>query len=287
MTARFSAIPRLAIDDDRLSANDLLVLMALGCHTDEAGWCWPSQTTLAKKARLSRNTVTLSMKALVKRGYVEIFKPANGDLSKIRYRVILDTARAPATEQTQDVATPCPADGQALASQTGKLARGKGKLVADAGKPCPADGHKQEPTNKPKEQDGRVDALFEEIWGPWERHRTSRGLSRRGDGKAMVRKQFARKAEKTDPAIIRTAALAHLSATKPEYLAGLSVWLNGESYDAGENVVSIDSTADWENRLYGFTELGSWRLEWGPKPGQPGCLVPARFLQPQPMGQLL
>ena len=56
--SRFAPVPSAAVDDERLSNLDLLVLMALGYHTDAAGWCWPSQSTIAKKARLNRTTVT-------------------------------------------------------------------------------------------------------------------------------------------------------------------------------------------------------------------------------------
>ena len=144
--SRFAPVPSVAVDDERLSNLDLLVLMALGYHTDAAGWCWPSQSTIAKKARLNRTTVTACIKTLIKLGYVELYRPENGDLSKTRYRVIMDTARAPEAIVTQPVAPLVATDDKPLVADTDKLA-------AKADKACRPGRHKQEPTNYSKEQD--------------------------------------------------------------------------------------------------------------------------------------
>ena len=274
MSARFSAVPRAAIDDDNLTHLDLLVLMALGCHTDEAGWCWPSQATLAKKARLSRNSVTASIRNLVKFGYVEVFKPENGDLSKIRYRVILDTARAPAENVTQEVAPLANQTGKPLPAKEASLARPVGKLARTANKACPPDGHKQEPTNYLNERDKGAAALFEEIWGAWSRKLKAGGNVGRGAGKAKTADIFKSKAAKTDPAVIRSSALAFLARTEPKFVPGLSVYLNQERYDTGDKVVAIQPTAlTREEKLYAFEAMGRWDADWGPRPVKQEALL--------------
>jgi len=101
--SRFSAVSSAALDDDRLTGPDILVLAALGYHTDKTGWCWPSQDTIATRARLTRQTVSECMKRLVSFGHVERYIPDDGNLAKIRYRPVLDAASVPEAEDTQPV----------------------------------------------------------------------------------------------------------------------------------------------------------------------------------------
>ena len=264
---RFSAIPSAAIDDERLTGADLNVLAALGYHTCKDGWCWPSQDTIAKKARLSRQFVVESMKRLVRWGYVERYIPENKDLSKIKYRVILDVAAAPAEEKPQPVAPLVVSPDKPLSPQTTRL-------VASPDKACRVTRHKQEPTNHSNEPIPALAGVFEEIWGAWSRKLKAGKTPGRGDGKSKTFKLFQRKAAKTDPELIRTLALSHASKAKLGYLEGLSVWLNKERYDRGENVVALATAADWEDRLYAFESLNHWQADWGPRPSEPGYRGP-------------
>jgi DNA-binding MarR family transcriptional regulator len=259
---RFSAIPSAAVEDDRLSGADLNVLVALGYHTCKDGWCWPSQDTIAKKARLSRQFVVESMKRLIRWGYVERYIE-NNNTRKIRYRVILDLANAPAEAKPLPVVAPVVSPDIDLSPHT------TGPVVSHD-KTCRVTRHKQEPTNYSKEQDAALRGLFEEIWGAWSRKLKAGKTPGRGDGKAKTFTLFQRKAAKTDPAIIRTLALDHVSKAKLGYLGGLSVWLNGERYDTGDNVVPIQPTVlTTEEKLYAFEQFGRWDAQWGPKPGSP------------------
>jgi hypothetical protein len=73
-----------------------------------------------------------------------------------------------------------------------------------------------------------------------------------------------------------------------------ATWLNADSYldepDKPE-AVSREATipqptrgpqsfsdSDWRNRLRDLSAKGEWSNFWGPRPGEPGCLVPARLL---------
>lgn len=269
---RFSAIPSAAIDDMRLTGADLNVLAALGYHTCKDGWCWPSQDTIAKKARLSRQFVVESMKRLIRWGYVERYIPENKDLSKIRYRVILDVAAAPADEKPQPVAPLVVSHDKPLSPHTTSLVQSPDKLVASADKPCRVTRHKQEPSNKSKEQDAAA-TLFEEIWGVWSRKLKAEGNAGRGDGKAKTFEIFKRKAAATDPAVIRSIALEHVRRSKG-YLEGLSVWLNKERYDRGDNVVAIQpAELTREEKLYAFEAMGRWDASWGPRPVKQEALL--------------
>ena len=70
----FSMLPNWAVDDDRLGGYDLLVYMALICHADNNGVCWPSLERLAKIARCSQPTVSKSLNVLEQLGYIRRVK---------------------------------------------------------------------------------------------------------------------------------------------------------------------------------------------------------------------
>lgn len=278
---QFSAVSSAALDDDRLLGNDILVLAALGYHTDKNGWCWPSQKKLSEKARLTRQSVSDAMRRLVKFGYVERYIPENGDLSKIRYRRILDTARAPDEIVTPDVAPLVTVADKGVGLTDKPLSTEPTRVVAVPDKACRPNRHKQEPSNQSKEQEERANALFEEIWGPWERHRAARKLNRRGDGKAKTREQFLRKATKSDPAVIRSAAFAYIKSVEPEYQQGFSVWLNAEGWDSG-NVTSMEPkpATDWPAVLADWLANKGWPANLGPKPHEAGYRGPIEELRP-------
>lgn len=56
----------------------LLLHLALGDYANDEGICWPSQRTLAHKARCSENFVRLSLRQMVKDGLLELNKSSNG-----------------------------------------------------------------------------------------------------------------------------------------------------------------------------------------------------------------
>lgn len=93
MSARFSVIPARAIDDIRLSRGALLVLAALGAYADtKNGWCWPSQSEIAKRIRLHRTNVGRHIAELEQLGYIEKrrqTKEGKGEITSL-YRVLYD-----------------------------------------------------------------------------------------------------------------------------------------------------------------------------------------------------
>lgn len=56
----------------------LLLHLALGDYANDEGICWPSQRTLAHKARCSENFVRLTLRQMVKDGLLELNKSSNG-----------------------------------------------------------------------------------------------------------------------------------------------------------------------------------------------------------------
>lgn len=82
----FSMLPNWVVDDDLLSAYDLLVYMALIRHADNTGICWPSLERIAKIARCSQPTVSKSINVLEQLGYIRRVK---SDGRANRYHVSL------------------------------------------------------------------------------------------------------------------------------------------------------------------------------------------------------
>ncbi len=81
---------------------------------------------------------------------------------------------------------------------------------------------------------------------------------------------------------------------EPEFIKYPATWLNAESYldepdkpkGAAGNPAFAEpsrgpesfSDLDWKDRLRNHREKGEWSNYWGPRPGEPGCKVPAHLL---------
>lgn len=116
--SRLSIVPAQAVCDKRLSPRDITVLAAICIHTDRAGWCYPSQTTLGKILGVSRQAVQKSIKHLQECGYVQTIirydTVKNAQITNLT-RVLLDAIidaqflrvdKDPATSEVAPPATP-------------------------------------------------------------------------------------------------------------------------------------------------------------------------------------
>jgi hypothetical protein len=65
----------------------LLLHLALADFANDEGTCFPSQKTLAKKARCSENFVRVAIRRMVKDGFVEILEAAHGRGNAITYQL--------------------------------------------------------------------------------------------------------------------------------------------------------------------------------------------------------
>ncbi len=99
-------IPAWWLDHPELDADGLAVLAALSTYADEAGVCWPSQTTLASKLKRSRPTVNRILGRLEALGLVAIEhrSAANGGRLSCRYRLCLTPIATPDSKAD----SPCP-----------------------------------------------------------------------------------------------------------------------------------------------------------------------------------
>lgn len=82
----------------------LLLHLALADFASDEGICWPSQSTLARKARCSVNWVRLSIAQMVRDGLVEIVEPAGAGRGKVGVYQLLGHAAKGHTDDGQSTA---------------------------------------------------------------------------------------------------------------------------------------------------------------------------------------
>ncbi len=103
---RYTIFAARAVFDERLTAMDVRVLAALGTFTDRQGWCFPSQTTIAKRLGTGRTRVNASIKSLVAAGYVQAVDQwkEGGAQTVSLYRVLMDISAPEAAEAVSNAA---------------------------------------------------------------------------------------------------------------------------------------------------------------------------------------
>lgn len=90
--SRFSMVPTAAILDASLDRIHIYVLTVLATYNDPDHKSWPSQSTIAKRGRISRETVNKALKLLVTKGYVQSFHRSRRDGGRASniYQIIYD-----------------------------------------------------------------------------------------------------------------------------------------------------------------------------------------------------
>lgn len=108
MAAQFSVIPARAVLDRRLPRGALLVLAAIGLHTNVHGWAWPSQGRLGELTGMSRQMVGRYMYLLEKLAYIDRRQRARDDGGRTsdEVRIIFDSTGAHDYEFSHDEVAP-------------------------------------------------------------------------------------------------------------------------------------------------------------------------------------
>ena len=86
-------LPVLAVDDDRISDGEVLLLAEIMALANNTGYCYASNAYLMKKRRISQSTLTSRLGDLKKHGYikVELIKDDKGCVKERRiYPYCLD-----------------------------------------------------------------------------------------------------------------------------------------------------------------------------------------------------
>lgn len=74
-------------DNSPYEGKALLIHIALADFSSDEGYCWPSQSTLARKARCTERYVRDTIKTMIEDGYVVITQESNGRMSH-KYRLL-------------------------------------------------------------------------------------------------------------------------------------------------------------------------------------------------------
>lgn len=105
-SGRLTIFQAAAVDDPELGHAAFRVLACLGTYSDKDGWCYPTQTTIAKRLRITRQAVGKSLHQLAELGYILIKQQYNDDggMRACLYRLNLDRV----STLQPDVAPPQP-----------------------------------------------------------------------------------------------------------------------------------------------------------------------------------
>lgn len=110
-----------------------------------------------------------------------------------------------------------------------------------------------------------------------------------GRGQALKAYRTARKKASAEVLLAAAQAAARAYADREKRFIPLpATWLNGERWldegVSGSAAKPAQNPEDlqWQSRLDGLKRFGNWLRDWGPKPGEPGCMVPAHLLKGQP-----
>ena len=87
---KFAILPESVLMDQRLTKNDLRVLLALLCHANKKGYCWPSRSALGVMLNVDDRKVSVITGRLCKYGYLSKIKNyvrPNGQCVTFAYQV--------------------------------------------------------------------------------------------------------------------------------------------------------------------------------------------------------
>lgn len=267
---RFTSFAACAVWDIRLTAGDIRVLAALGTYTDNHGFCYPSQKTLAGRLDTTPPTVSKSISKLVEYGYLEkrsTTRPGRGRSGCI-YRVRFDQTERELLDAGADLSVsrlrPDDMSGQPDIGIQGGPTSAPGQV-----------GYKDEGSqeNIPNTPIVPVtlESVFNSIWLKW----PLRGRCR--TSKAKVRDQLKNQSKLlSDIEFAVDAYLASADAKKDggEYVPGLHTWLREKletwiELSQKENVVKLRPAAthpEWFTKLqfrFEDSDVGAdWKNIW-------------------------
>jgi len=85
---RVGLVPARYLDNPEVGALELAILFILCAHANRLGVCWPSQATIAAKAKLDRGTVNRILAKLAALGLVEKGRHPNPRIRACTYRLV-------------------------------------------------------------------------------------------------------------------------------------------------------------------------------------------------------
>ncbi len=203
----------------------LLLHLALADFANDEGKCWPSQKTLAKKARCSENYVRVAIKRMITDGLVEITERSNGRGNSICYQLKPHSANPhSANPHSPERETPF------------------------ATNPTPLIKNHQEPSLADE---------FNQFWEAYPR-KVAKGTASKAFAKA-----FARNAGLKIETILEAVKAYGATVTDIRYCAYPATWLNGERWmdNLEAKVASVVATDHKSARSFGAAMRHTGRTE--------------------------
>ena len=119
-----------------------------------------------------------------------------------------------------------------------------------------------------------VEEAFERLWLVYPR--------RPGNPRKPAFEKFVTKVKAgADPEAIIAGAKAYailVEGKDPQFTAQTVTWLNQERWTS-ETTAQPAAAPNWDERTDNFYITSDWAPAWGPKPSEPGCLVPPDIIE--------
>lgn len=273
--ARYSIIPTAALEDDRLSAQDLRILATLGSFLDKNYECFPSQAVIAERAKCSRQTVNKSLQRLGDFGYILVIGSARGGLKRaLRYRVILDV-------NLDDIEAGSPVftdvkKGDIDVVKGDNDVKPKGDIDVASRATAKEDTHKKIPTHSARGVSEQILALLPP-------------LKRKMAPKDSLPKLVGSILKQTSPESLLAAVAACYSTERHtvedgQYAPAIYSWLKDgvwKNWIPEQALPASEMTeAEWATAMRHWVDTGEWLAsDASPAPDQPGCKAPAKMLR--------
>ncbi len=148
----------LVWDSAPTAGSELLALLALADWSDDAGRCYPSVASVAKKVRLSRSQTQRVLHSLIEAGLLSVEGNQNGGHpgSSRRYRIVIESLTG-STDATGSVGTQ---DGSHGCAKTGSV---DATLTVNE----PSVNRQRETTRSPKGSRLSADWHLPDAWKTW------------------------------------------------------------------------------------------------------------------------
>jgi hypothetical protein len=272
--ARYSIIPTAALEDDRLSAQDLRILATLGSFLDKNYECFPSQAVIAERAKCSRQTVNKSLQRLGDFGYILVIGSARGGLKRaLRYRVILDVNLDDIEAGTPVFSDVKKSDIDVVKSDND--VKPKGDIDVASRATAKEDTHKKIPTHTARGVSEQILALLPP-------------LKRKMAPKDSLPKLVGSILKQTDPESLLAAVRACYSterhvAEDGQYAPAIYSWLKDgvwKNWTPEAELPAAQMTdAEWATAMRHWCDTGEWLVTASPAPDHAGCQAPAKMLR--------
>jgi hypothetical protein len=277
-----------------------LVLLALADYADEHGYCWPSRATVAAECELSVRSVSDQFRALEREGLIKRDARArdNGSQTSNTIQLMIERhtplqdlqggegrVEAPPLQDLQGRPAPfARAPLQDLQGAPASLAPPEPPLEPiELGTIVPVASAAPTATEiAPRKADPWTrDEEFAALW-----EASTPEMRRRSKSKAKVWPEWAKARRSAEPAVILLGLLAYL-ARDPDVGRtggpGLHLWLKDRTWlnwtgDDGREAAPTWTDDQWATALDLWCRDSRWGDTLGPKPGEPGCRVPARLM---------